>query len=388
MKVFRWLIPGIMLFVCASLWIVQTHQSAGTLATQSNLVLGDLDGDGDLDALLTAVNAANTLWINQGGLQGNTQGKFNPSLQSMDSPNAISATISDLDGDNDLDVMLGTKGGFEIYLNSGGPQGGWQGDFEPQTEVMISNPGNQLWYSKLGDLDNDGDPDAIFWACCNTPSGVSVWTNDGKGGFSPSTQFAVGEEIWQAALGDLDGDLDQDVWIAKKNYQQNSESISEDLHDNQVWLNDGTGHFHENNQSLEASQLTVLGDLDGNGDLDAVSSSSEGLAIWMNDGTGHFQQHASMADPLVARVILLGDLDQDNGLDLMVVSVHQAEVWLNDGQANFELSHQRIALPENTAVALGDLDSDGDLDLFGGLQDGRYRIWWNDGYGRLGLSWR
>jgi hypothetical protein len=40
------------------------------------------------------------------------------------------------------------------------------------------------------------------------------------------------------------------------------------------------------------------------------------------------------------------------------------------------------------ATALGDLNGDGDLDLFAGFLNRDYKVWWNDGYGRLGTSWR
>jgi hypothetical protein len=84
----------------------------------------------------------------------------------------------------------------------------------------------------------------------------------------------------------------------------------------------------------------------------------------------------------------LGDLDGDGDLDALVSSTERAEVWLNDGRASFRLSGQQLDLPNYHAIALGDLDGDGDLDLFAGYLNKRYSVWWNDGFGRLGKNWR
>jgi hypothetical protein len=108
----------------------------------------------------------------------------------------------------------------------------------------------------------------------------------------------------------------------------------------------------------------------------------------MNDGAGRFRISAQSTGRLAARAIMLGDLDQDDDLDALLSSGDTVEVWVNDGRGAFELSAQRIDLTRYSAVALGDLDGDGDLDLFSSYLDERYRIWWNDGFGRLGLSWR
>ena len=62
------------------------------------------------------------------------------------------------------------------------------------------------------------------------------------------------------ALGDLDGDGDLDAFVA------NDQSWSGQTgHPNQVWLNDGTGNFINSGQALGTlkSMSVALGDLDG-----------------------------------------------------------------------------------------------------------------------------
>ncbi|MCP4959241.1 MAG: hypothetical protein GY925_08250, partial [Actinomycetia bacterium] len=62
--------------------VVDSGQSIGD-ATSSAVELGDLDGDGDLDALVTGLLGANEVFINQGGLQNGTPGQFLDSGQRL-----------------------------------------------------------------------------------------------------------------------------------------------------------------------------------------------------------------------------------------------------------------------------------------------------------------
>ncbi len=384
MKVWRWLLPGILLGLCVSLWFVQRKAYPSTTNNSSTVNLADLDGDGDIDALYLISTAANTLWINQGKLQGAAQGKFVSSNQTLGERESQSASFGDLDRDGDLDLVVNFSEGFEVYLNSGGPQGGWKGNFELKGQVKAA----QIRGSALGDLDNDGDLDAIFWSCCTGSTGLSVWVNDGAGNLTQVGQLLESAPILQAALGDIDGDQDLDIWIVSEDNNPGKKANSASRDTAQIWFNDSHAQFTESGQSLETSQAVALDDLDGDGDLDAVSASESGLISWINNGSGYFQPIIQRAGIRSFQSILLKDLDQDNHPDILLSSGDRAEVWLNAGQGIFERSDQRIDLPGSSAVALGDLDGDGDLDLFCGYPGDRYRIWWNDGYGRFGLSWR
>ena len=61
---------------------------------------------------------------------------------------------------------------------------------------------------------------------------------------------------------------------------------------NTIWINDGSGRFRDSGQSLGRShtESVDLGDVDGDGDLDAfvVDRDREPKIVWMNDGTGIF----------------------------------------------------------------------------------------------------
>ncbi len=118
----------------------------------------------------------------------------------------------------------------------------------------------------------------------------------------------------------------------------------------------------------------ALGDLDGDGDLDAylANGKNEGVerdTVWFNDGKGNFSYPAWQTLEAEKQHVSLGDLDGDGDLDALIDA---GAVWaaINDGKGKF--TYLRPYLYANDSVAysyypaLGDLDGDGDLDaVFG-----------------------
>jgi hypothetical protein len=171
------------------------------------------------------------------------------------------------------------------------------------------------------------------------------------------------------ALGDLDGDGDLDAFVANLNQP------------NGVWLNDGHGMYSDTGQMLgSASSFGVsLGDLDGDGDLDAlVANGGDPNGVWLNDGLGFFSAGQMLGDSESVDVSL-GDLDDDGDLDVFVANYNQPNrAWLNDGSGMFSVTDQMLGNSTSREVALGDLDGDGDLDAFvANAQSQPNRVWLN-----------
>ena len=75
------------------------HDSFGA-GTSRSMALGDLDGDGDLDAVITNSDAAQEVWLNDGS------GDYGSAAHDIfGAGNGNSVALGDVDGDGDLDVV-------------------------------------------------------------------------------------------------------------------------------------------------------------------------------------------------------------------------------------------------------------------------------------------
>ena len=131
----------------------------------------------------------------------------------------------------------------------------------------------------LGDLDGDGDLDAVF---ANMSARSEVWMNDGAGVFRNAYRN-IGNEAHGVGIGDLDGDGDLDLLMTPAS---NSES-------SRIYLNDGVGRFtvasHDLGDSSIVANSVELFDVEGDGDLDIGIYYFDGqrhCRLYLNDGTG------------------------------------------------------------------------------------------------------
>lgn len=319
------------------------------------IALGDLDGDGDLDAVVANSSAAedNKVWINDG------TGTFTGGAD-LPSWGAFDIELADLDDDGDLDVFISILGSNnQVWLNDG----------SASFSLVSQNLGSALSAGvSLGDFDGDGDIDAFV---ANYDEANEVWLNDGSGNFVTNGQSLGSAKSIGVDTEDLDGDGDLDALVANE------------AQGNTVWLNDGNGSFTDSGQLLgSASSYRVkLGDLDQDGDFDAfiANSNSEANTVWLNNGNAIFTESGQQLGNSVSLGVQLGDLDQDGDLDAFVANSDNQKnvVYLNDGNGIFSEGYDNFLTRYSAGVDLGDLDSDGDLDAYvTNIQQGNM-IWLN-----------
>ncbi len=327
------------------------------------VVLGDLDGDGDLDAVFAnpMKNPAG-VWLNDGG------GTFVNTGQQL-TKYGHGAALADFDADGDLDAFIVCHqfvSPSQLYLNDG------SGDFTP-SQNDFGDARISASDMNLVDLNTDGAPDVhvVYYS----PNGLAdkVYLNDGAGYFSDSGLALMEETI---AWGDLDGDGDDDYFGKRwgNGYV--------------VFLNDG-GQLSEG-WHLDDPEATLggisLADVDADGDLDAVvangfrDTGSYPSRVFFNDGSGQFTDSGQQLNPTLGADLAVGDLDLDGDLDMVVTNMDLPnEVWLNDGSGHFTDNGLRLGESADASgkPALGDLDGDGDLDLVVGRFRGGAQVWLN-----------
>ena len=262
---------------------------------------------------------------------------------------------------------------------------------EPWSAEPIAETTNPFDTIDIGDaVAVTPDPAMTLHPAEFAPAATTMELSSSGGLFSDSSQNLGNAQSMDAALGDLDGDGDLDAYVGNNGA-------------NMVWLNDGLGHFSDSGQRMGGanSWRVALGDVDSDGDLDAVAANAgyifgEPNLVWLNDGAGNFSDSGQELGYSGSCGVALGDLDGDRDLDAYVGNYYnsmQDEVYLNDGGGTFTDSGQRLSVSETHDVALGDLDGDGDLDAFAFTYGGANRTWHNDGQSnftdsgqRLGLS--
>ncbi len=333
---------------------------------------GDLDNDGDLDAFVAYFQGRGNRIM-----MGDGSGNFTDNNQTLGSDNTVDVALGDLDNDGDLDAFVAN---YFTSSTTGEPNVIWKNN----GSGTYSNSGTFTGYNysisqavALGDLDGDGDLDAVV---ANGRSGKSqanrVWMNDGSGNFNNNSQSLGSTVDYGVALGDVDGDGDLDIFFGGCYYGSY----------HTVWLNNGSGSFTDSGQDLGSSWTkargVALGDIDNDGDLDAyvANESSTANKVYVNNGSGIFSDSEQSLGSSSSMRISLGDLDGDDDLDAFVVNNGSAnKVWLNNGSGTF--TDSGVDIGDNSSswgIALGDVDGDGDLDAYVANSSSREKVWLNN----------
>ncbi|MFN8459054.1 MAG: FG-GAP-like repeat-containing protein, partial [Anaerolineae bacterium] len=354
--------------------------SGNNTTDSTDVALGDIDGDGDLDAIIANANAstqAETVWRNDG------LGNFtpHPTVPSFGSDQSSEVVLGDLDGDGDLDAVVSNYDNQPetTWLNNG------TGVFTQHLTIPSFSSGSYSSGIGVGDVNSDGYLDVVV--ANYNGQGETVWLNNGTGGFTqhPTTpNFGVGSNSGDVVLGDLNGDGTLDAIVANRLNEAET-----------VWLNDGRGNFtpHSPASFGAGDSFTVaLGDINGDGDLDAlVANQGQTETVWMNDGAGVFTNSSSFDAGSDSTDVALGDIDGDGDLDAVIANAfNQTEtVWINNGTGSFS-AHPTIpsfGTGDSQAVALGDIDGDGDLDvLIANYSSQAETVWLNQNPANLAIT--
>ena len=284
---------------------------------------------------------------------------------------SANASIGDVDGDGDLDIVL-AKGRHwplhnRVLINDG--QGNFQG-------THLADSPDRSYTAALGDLDGDGDLDMVV--SNDKPDQKIVYRNEGQGVFANAVTW--GDASWNTrnvGLADMNGDHYLDLIVANRKSRS------------YVILNDGHGNFPKDSWSVipsESATTIVAADFNGDGLIDLAVPHRDGGAsrVLFNDQKMNFSSMTTFGPAVCStRACATGDLNRDGAMDLIVGDDQLGTmVCMNDGKGNFSGTIS-LGDPKRDAysIAVGDMNQDQRLDVVVGYSQGGSSIFLNDGTG-------
>ncbi len=291
----------------------------------AGVALGDVDGDGRPDIVLASAEAPAALYRNDGDF------RFTDitAASGLDFTGlaTTSVVLADIDGDRDLDLIVGTFGGPVVLFTNDG-----RGRFTNVTASSGLSGGYNATTMTLADVDGNGSLD-LYVATYKTKNTLDVYTPQQRA--FDQVLKKVGDSVvvvdeWRKeyrveARPDLGGFM-------------RSQRAEPDL----FFLNDGAGHFtrtpvmgarfrDERGAPLaaEPDYFTLAArfyDVNGDGapDLYVCNDLEDPDQFWLNDGTGNF----TLAPPLALRVtsntcmsVDFGDVNRDGHVDFFTTDM-------------------------------------------------------------------
>jgi len=396
---------------CGKYFIMETV-SAG-------LALFDYDNDGDVDIYFlngaplkgtkSKVPPKNALYRNDGNW------KFTDVTEQSglgDTGYGLGVAAGDYDNDGDQDVYLNNYGPNVLYRNNG------DGTFTDVTKSAGVGNGFQVGAGTCFlDMDKDGDLD-LYAAnylefsyeghVSKTTHGIAVYANpryyrpvhdnlfrnNGDGTFTDvSTESGIADHAgWGMGMvcGDYDNDGDTDIFIAN------------DVAENFLFMNDGSGKFEEValfsgvaydlNGNSQGSMGVDCGDYDNDGLLDFYMTSfqEQFTSLYHNAGNGIFQEvhlitgAGTGTHPYVTWGNSFVDFDNDGDRDIFVACGHLQDnieliddtsayhtkniLLMNNGDGKFvnvsdESGDGMKVKLSSRGAGFDDMDNDGDVDV-------------------------
>ncbi len=246
---------------------------AGGIVRSQVGIWGDVDNDGDVDLFVTNEDTTNMLFHNNGF------GRFKEITQQaglISSRGGKSATFGDLDGDGDLDLVVTFYNlPNRVYRNEGiHPKTGLP-FFSDLTSQWLPPGADSLAKSTaacLADFDNDGDLDLYI---CNLVSTNRLYENDGTGRFTDITATAGLLDTCltsSACFFDADNDGDLDLFLSNRG-------------PNLFFKNQGNRKFIQDERTFKLESVcysngVACGDPDGDGDLDLYVANNDAESIY------------------------------------------------------------------------------------------------------------
>ena len=297
----------------------------------SGVALGDVDGDGLVDIYLASLDGPNVLYRNLGNW------RFEDITESagVAAPGrfATGAVFADVDGDGDLDLLVTAMEGASAYYRNNG-----MGVFEEKTEEV--GLASELYGTTQALADVDGDGDLDLYVGNNKvkpardiyPPNEILFDNVVE---AVMTRTAAGVDTSYVVRPEF---RDHYVTVRQLGRIMRFENAEPD----KFYLNDGSGIFEEipftngrfldedgeplSETPLDWALTARFHDIDNDGDPDLyVCNDFESPdRMWINDGAGRFQlieRTALRATSNATMTMDFSDIDRDGDEDFILIDM-------------------------------------------------------------------
>ncbi len=286
--------------------------SLTTVPQPIQVALGDLNGDGQNDLVVTS-GSSPTLSIFRQGPSGGLPQAESQRIETNGDPSA--AAIGDLNGDgrNDLVVALGSSSRADVY-------------FQTENREIPPEPSRELpagvfpAAAAIGDLNGDGRNDLAL--SNELSSTITVYLQSSERELVARQQPLIAEQGGHPAaltIGDVNGDGREDLLVA--NLKLNSVG---------VYFQDGGGNLSTGPDRILASERDrspislSVGDLDGDGrnDVVVVYESSKAVGLFLQRAAGGLPSSPTRRQALTFGIsaAALGDLDGNGRKEVLLVN--------------------------------------------------------------------
>ncbi len=315
----------------------------------SGVATGDIDGDGLTDVYFSCLDGSNVLYKNL----GNWKFRDITRQAGVACSNRFSTgtTFADIDGDYDLDLLVTSLGGANAcFLNDG------SGNFTEVTDSAGLKSNNGSTSMALADIDGDGDLD-LYMTNFKKTSVENIYSPREREHGRVARKVGSTYEILPQFKEHYRIEMICDQPFLYENAEPDFLYLNDGKgHFNLASFTDGRFLDEEGNPVSEQKDwglMPRLQDMDNDGDPDIYVCNDYWSPdrIWMNDGTGHFQAISKTAIRHTSKFTMamdFSDIDRDGDLDFFLI-----DMLAQDHPRRMQQMGTNTALP----TAIGQFDN-------------------------------